>query len=262
MNGYHALVISSFIAVLMLLAACQQRQVVCPDGRVVQDASACTGTKEEVKPAALPEKPSVVEEIKKEVLLDPAVKALIDASAKVQSIRFKYAPIEVSSTGTSIGASDTYLVRGSKIRVDIPKPITFNPKKDKTTLIDTVYLDTEAQMARGFCLDREAGTCSPKGVEHDVAYDDYAIALPSSWLERIPASAFLKGACSFKSREGTQSVRFESDGSWYDYCMDKTGMPLRVSIYADEGYAKLTGGVEYQEFGVNLVREADVVPPQ
>jgi hypothetical protein len=247
------------LIVLLLIAACTQQSVTCPDGSSAANVAACPAPPQkpaETKPPAeTPPQTNVVDKVEQAVNLDPAIKTLIDMPAtKVQSMSFTHAPMETTSAGIVTNVRNRYLVRGSKMKVEVKKPISH----DDTTYIDTVYLDREAKSIKAFCND--AALCSVTGEQRPAAYEDYAITLPLDWLASIPGDATLQSSTTFDRRKVT-IIRYARDEKFYEMYLDQfTGVPLRVAIFSDSDRLKLIGGVEYRDFGLNNVREADVTP--
>ncbi len=257
---------------LFLLPACAPKGVVCPDGTVVKRAELCPEVQEAQR--MLEEYEQLATDATRNLgnardgltettkpspgrtAYDEKLSALLALNKKVTSMRFIYAPIELTPTGSLTKAKDTYLKRGSRAKAEILWVTNTDPK----TYVDTAYLDLGKRSVEGFCLDRKRGTCSV--VERrPAAFEKYDIIYPDDWAVRIPPDAVLTGSRSFKNRE-VSVVKYRDGDEWYELLIDIfSGLPVRVGIYADEEYTRLVGGAEYHEFAINTVREADVTPP-
>jgi len=247
-----SLVIGALIAALLLVAACSQQAYVCPDGAYARSAAECPGAQQSPTQPQTQPSPAVVAQML------PAIQQLIDLhNAKVQSYSFVYAPIEMLRSGPTVSPGSTYNVRGTKVRVDVWHSQSINPASN----IDTVYIDTTTREVHAFCMSQQVTRCSIKGDPRPASYDDYVIKLPLDWLAEIPANATMSSGITFQNKD-TRRIRYVADGKYYELLADTySGVPLRVRIYGDPDYATLVGGVEYQQFAINFIKEADVIPP-
>lgn len=257
---------------LILAVACAPQPVVCPDGSKVRVAEDCPIVQEaqryldEVEEAygnlptgdmdardddgsdAAPAAPA------RSAAPSGEIAELIGKSEAIKSFSFWYAPVEEASSGMVIVEQANYFVKGTKAKVLNVVPKSF----DKTTFVDTVYVDYVAQTARGYCTEAVIRTCAEEGEERKAKFSDYDIKMPPAWLEEIPNGATISDGPTFYSRS-TRRVRFEEDGQYHEMLLDKYyGMPLSVKVYSDEEYKLLVDGVEYRKFAFNTVTDADV----
>jgi len=246
------------IVLAVLIAGCG-KTIVCPDGSVAKSQADCASPQVIQTTTVEPGQAQTISG--QEVVTanhDPKIQRLIDlANTKVKTVTFKYAPIEYGPSGYAGFEKGTYYVKDDKLKFNRIQPMKFDPK----TYVDVIYLDLTKREARGFCSDTKYVYCKTDWEERPAEFSEFNIDLPMHWLNRIPASAKVRGPQSFNSRE-TTAIRYTLDGKFYEmYLDDFTGMPLRVGLYKTSEYADVIGGVEYRDPTFNNVRDSDVTPP-
>lgn len=252
----------AILSVLMasFVIACSQ-SFVCPDGTLAASAAACPAATvepttppagEESPTAAPPEVPIEREEPPRQPM-DPELVALLERyEQKVSSIAFTHAPIEMTSTGPGTVTKHRYEIKGDLARVSVALGTSFNPE----TMVDTVYLDFAEETASGYCLSR---LCSVQGEQRDTSFAAFDVKRPHEWIADIPSSARIAGDQIYENRNAVR-VRYEDDGHYEVFIDSFTGTPMSVSIYDDENYRTLRGGVEYHDIDFNKVTDDDVRP--
>jgi len=252
------------IATLLMTTACLVQPVTCPDGSTVMKAENCPAVQEAQEqlddlqkrvdnlpdaPAAPPgaETGTPAEE---ESTPHTALAALLEKARTVKNYQFVWAPIKKSSSGQMVTLRQrTYYIRGNKAKVEIPLPRQY----DGHTFVPIVYLDYATKTARGWCTLDEIRECSRNGEERKVNFNDYAITLPTAWIDRIPASAALTDGPTFNARP-TKRVEYQDGATYYQVLLDSFyGMPVRIGMYSDSAHQILVGGVEYQDAAFNSV---------
>ncbi len=260
------------LLLLVTLAACAPKSVVCPDGTVAKTAEQCPIVQQMEQQAA--EAQQAAEQMAAQAAaaqqaattageetnagpMDADLAALIAKSKKVKSYSFGWAPIEIVNGEPVTTIKHLYAVKGEKVRVETPFPSKYN----HATFVPIIYLDLATKSARGWCTNQEIRECPPEGEERPARFSDYIIKLPMEWLDEIPNDAVLKEGPTFFDRK-TKTVEYEKDGQYYQLYLDAFyGVPVRVGIYSDPEFRTLTGGVEYQNIAFNKVYVEDVTWP-
>lgn len=210
-----------------------------------------------MQPAAAPDEAS--EEVSEDVLertedtgKEPApvndeIVALSDKADSVKGYSFVLARLPERS------GERTYFVRDGKAKVKPARHIDMDGWS-----ADYVFLDYEAETAVAYCL--ELASCRDEQLKQPVSFADWVVPLPEYWLPAAERGT-LTGRQQFNSRQ-VIVVGWEADGQYYEAYLDSFyGLPQRVAIAADDEFADIVGGYEYQGFQTNAVSGEEVTPP-
>ncbi|HEX2557019.1 MAG TPA: hypothetical protein VHK86_01735, partial [Nitrososphaera sp.] len=184
----------------MLVAACAPKEAPAP-ATPEPTAAQPTPKPAEPVPEAKPDTRIVNDDISK----------IMQKADSVKSFSFTVAKLPDRSS------SDTYYVKGTKIRID---PVR---KLYRDMDIDVVYLDTVAKTATGYCLPTKG--CTAKNVARSLNYDDWIVPLPPQWMDQAKYGK-TAGSLTFYSRPVTK-VKYQVDGKYYEAYIDNYyGFPL------------------------------------
>ncbi|MBR9692419.1 hypothetical protein GOV07_00630 [Candidatus Woesearchaeota archaeon] len=244
------------ILLLFFIIGCAAQSVNCPDGSTVATEADCP----------LPPMPDPIEDVpdvpdepvapEEPQVMDADVLALFERSSKVNSVSFIYTGTEKVGTDEAQITKRTYTVLGDKVRVDIPVPPQYSPD----TFADLVYLDLTTKTATGFCTEgKNCMTPQPR----EASYNDYKITTPIAWLGQVPTNAYIKGNKQFDGKTQMTIIRYEKDGLYFEMLVQPHyGMPVSVGAYKTSNLGDMVWRYEYRDVAYNLVKEADVTPPE
>jgi hypothetical protein len=174
------------------------------------------------------------------------VAKLFERSESIKGYSFTLAELPKKS------GENVYWVRGTKGKV---KLATLRQMDGWSA--DYVFIDFGAQNAYAYCIELQG--CKKEGRKGGVAFAEYAVPLPPSWIDEAQYGD--KGrALQYNDRPVT-GVTWDEDGRYYEAYVDNYyGMPQRVAIGSDPGMSTIVGGYEYQGMAFS-VTDADVTPP-
>ena len=247
------------LALLLFFIASCAPSVVCPDGTVVKDAEDCPTVQEALDHLqdvqdAMDDLEEVVEE---PGVMDADIQELFDKTSKVKSgVSFTYSGTEKLGSEYVQITKRTYSLLGDKVKITIPTIGMYSGDIEA----DVVYLDLASRTAKGFCTEgKNCATPQPR----DVIFEDYMITFPESWIEQVPTNAYIKGDKQFDGNTPMTVIQYEQDGLYYEMLVQPFyGMPVSLAAYETESFGSMLWKYEYRDMAYNLVKEADVTPPE
>ncbi|MDD9954514.1 MAG: hypothetical protein OXR66_09370 [Candidatus Woesearchaeota archaeon] len=195
--------------------------------------------------AAEPEAPA------EEMVANPEVTALTEKAVKVKSMSFN--PVMLPDKSAEM----TMDVNGDMAMIELVTPLDFpGPDANSGWSADFIYVNLAERTAVAYCLD--LSQCKDDLLKKEVSFDDYAVPLPTEWLDNMQYGEKFSGL-TFDDRK-VDIVRWMEDDLYYEAYVDKFyGMPVHVAIFEDEAQENLVGGYQYREMAYNIAD--DVTPP-
>jgi len=104
----------------------------------------------------------------------------------------------------------------------------------KETYYDSVFLDLDKQIARGYCLDDRKARCDDTFKEFKLNYGDWLVKFPHEWIAEIPTSAEVITSETIDQRKA-KVIAYEKDGKLYKMWLDTSfGLPIKIQIEKPE----------------------------
>lgn len=162
------------------------------------------------------------------------IKALIEKSAKIKGIYYKYSGPE---TGSNF---HEFYIKGSRIKY---KPHLEIKTLDRQDSYDSIFIDKAAGTAASYC---EAAHCTFGGMKANLDYSSAYIPTIFDWLEITMARKVGEEVIDDRS---TWKVDSDKGILWIDTFY---GIPLK---------AESDGNIyRFQQISVNSVQDSDVIP--
>jgi len=129
----------------------------------------------------------------------------------------------------------------------------------KETYYDSVFLDMDKQIARGYCLDDRKARCDDTFREFKLNYGDWLVKFPHEWIEDIPSSAKVITSETLSQRKANV-IAYEKNGKLHKIWIDVTfGLPMKVQIEKPED--TILEMYEFKDMAVSGLTEVDLTFP-
>lgn len=180
---------------------------------VIQESTESAG------PRTSPKLPVLEDPVYTASLSAEAMKLLARADEKVKSYDFMYAPPPDNIP------RDKYYIKGTILKVELFDRGWFDPNTHMTS----IYIDTKAKSAAGFCEDTRVTHCPEPERRFPISYETYLIKTPYQWLKEIQFGKMSEGEKI--SDRFTKKISYVKNNMFVEQWLDSfSGLPLRVKV--------------------------------